>query len=92
MNLTLHLSQVNGTANVLGLLPGSDPKLKDEVVVYTAHHDHLGVGQPDKTGDRIYNGAQDNASGCAAAVSAAPDLLLPCLARLKNMGFGARLA
>ncbi|HEY0555874.1 MAG TPA: M28 family peptidase, partial [Thermoanaerobaculia bacterium] len=59
------------TANVLGLLPGSDPSLKDEVVVYTAHHDHLGVGQPDKTGDRIYNGAVDNASGCAEVLAIA---------------------
>ncbi len=59
------------TANVLGLLPGSDPKLKDEVVVYTAHHDHLGVGQPDKSGDRIYNGAVDNASGCAEVLAIA---------------------
>ena len=49
----------------LGLLPGSDPKLKDEVVIYTAHHDHLGIGEPDKSGDKIYNGAVDNASGCA---------------------------
>ena len=49
------------TANVLGMLPGSDPDLADEVVVFTAHHDHLGVGEPDDTGDRIYNGARDNA-------------------------------
>jgi len=53
------------TANVLGLLPGSDPELRDEVVVYTAHHDHLGVGKPDAHGDAIYNGALDNASGVA---------------------------
>ncbi len=53
------------TANVLGLLPGSDPELADEVVIYTAHHDHLGVGTPDETGDAIYNGAMDNASGVA---------------------------
>ncbi len=59
------------TANVLGLLPGSDPKLKDEVVIYTAHHDHLGIGQPDKNGDKIYNGAVDNASGCATVVAIA---------------------
>src|SRR4029077_3033978 len=59
------------TTNVLGLLPGSDPKLKDEVVVYTAHHDHLGIGQPDKTGDKIYNGAVDNASGCAEVLAIA---------------------
>ncbi|HKV12679.1 MAG TPA: M28 family metallopeptidase [Thermoanaerobaculia bacterium] len=59
------------TANVLGLLPGSDPKLKDEVVVYSAHHDHLGVGEPDKTGDKIYNGAVDNAAGCAQLLAIA---------------------
>jgi Zn-dependent M28 family amino/carboxypeptidase len=59
------------TANVAGLLPGSDPKLKDEVVIYSAHHDHFGVGEPDKTGDRIYNGAQDNAAGCAQVLAIA---------------------
>ncbi len=59
------------TANVLGLLPGSDPRLKDEMVIYTAHHDHLGVSQPDKTGDKIYNGAVDNASGCAELLAIA---------------------
>ncbi len=53
------------TANILGLLPGSDPELKDEVVVYTAHHDHLGIGTPNEDGDVIYNGAYDNASGVA---------------------------
>jgi len=58
------------TANVLGLLRGSDPKLKDELVVWTAHHDHLGVGEP-QHGDPIYNGALDNASGVAAMLSAA---------------------
>ncbi len=53
------------TANVLGLIPGSDPDLADEVVIYTAHHDHLGIATPDETGDDIYNGAMDNASGVA---------------------------
>jgi Zn-dependent M28 family amino/carboxypeptidase len=59
------------TANVLGLLPGSDPALSREVVIYSAHHDHLGVGEPDATGDRIYNGAVDNASGCAQLLAIA---------------------
>ena len=59
------------SANVLGILPGSDPNLKNEVVVYTAHHDHLGIGQPDKNGDKIYNGAVDNASGCATVMAIA---------------------
>jgi Zn-dependent M28 family amino/carboxypeptidase len=56
-------------ANVLGLLPGSDPKLKDQVVIYSAHHDHLGVGKPDATGDAIYNGAVDNAAGVAQVLA-----------------------
>ncbi len=59
------------TANVLGLLPGSDPKLATEVVILSAHHDHLGIGEPDKTGDKIYNGAVDNASGCAQVLAIA---------------------
>jgi Peptidase family M28/PA domain len=50
--------------NVVAKLEGSDPKLKDEYVVYTAHLDHLGIGEPVK-GDKIYNGALDNASGSA---------------------------
>ena len=59
------------TANVAGLLRGSDAKLKDEVVIFTAHHDHFGIGEPDKTGDRIYNGAEDNAAGCAQVLAIA---------------------
>ncbi|MEO1248001.1 MAG: M28 family peptidase [Pseudomonadota bacterium] len=59
------------TANVLGLIPGSDPELKDEVVIYTAHHDHLGIGTPNDDGDTIYNGAMDNASGVAQILSMA---------------------
>jgi Zn-dependent M28 family amino/carboxypeptidase len=53
------------TGNVYGVLEGSDPTLKQEYVIYTAHHDHLGVGEPDAEGDKIYNGALDNASGVA---------------------------
>ena len=52
------------TRNVAAIVPGSDPKLKDEVVVFTAHWDHLGVGTP-VNGDAIYNGAIDNGTGCA---------------------------
>jgi Zn-dependent M28 family amino/carboxypeptidase len=59
------------TANVGGLLRGSDPKLRDEVVVYTAHHDHLGIGTPDKEGDTIYNGALDNGAGVAQVIAIA---------------------
>jgi hypothetical protein len=57
------LSDVHG-ANVAAMLPGSDPALAGEYVVFTAHLDHLGIGEPVK-GDKIYNGAHDNASGSA---------------------------
>jgi hypothetical protein len=58
------------TANVLGLLPGSDPRLAAEVVLYTAHHDHLGMKEGAKPGeDAIYNGAVDNAAGVAALLA-----------------------
>jgi Zn-dependent M28 family amino/carboxypeptidase len=50
------------TNNVLGLLEGADATRKKEVVIFTAHYDHLGVGKPEK-GDSIFNGAVDNASG-----------------------------
>ena len=49
--------------NVVAILPGSDAKLKSEAVLYTAHYDHLGI-RPDMPGDNIYNGADDNATGC----------------------------
>jgi hypothetical protein len=58
------------SANVLGVLSGSDPALARQAVIYTAHHDHLGVGLP-KDGDAIYNGAVDNASGVAALLTIA---------------------
>ncbi|HYP97453.1 MAG TPA: M28 family peptidase [Polyangiaceae bacterium] len=53
------------TANVVGRIDGSDPHLRDEYVVLSAHHDHLGIGKPDATGDAIYNGALDNGAGVA---------------------------
>jgi Zn-dependent M28 family amino/carboxypeptidase len=59
------------TANVFGILPGSDPTLREQLVMYTAHHDHLGIGKADDTGDKIYNGALDNASGDAQLLAIA---------------------
>jgi Peptidase family M28 len=56
--------------NIVGLLPGSDPKLKKEYVVVSAHLDHLGIGEP-VNGDRIYNGAMDDASGDASLIEVA---------------------
>ncbi len=55
--------------NVVGILPGSSRP--DEHIVFTGHHDHLGVGQPDETGDTIYNGAIDNATGLALMIEMA---------------------
>jgi Zn-dependent M28 family amino/carboxypeptidase len=49
--------------NVVGKVMGSDSRLKNEAILYTAHYDHLGI-HPDEPGDHIYNGAADNATGC----------------------------
>ena len=57
--------------NVVAKLEGSDARLKDEYVIYTAHWDHLGIGLPNEKGDKIYNGALDNASGCAGLIEIA---------------------
>lgn len=68
------LSQATRTLdsqNVVAKITGSDPALKSEYVVYTAHWDHLGIGAPDATGDTIYNGAEDNASGTATVLEIA---------------------
>ena len=56
--------------NVVAMLPGSDAKLRFEAVMYTAHYDHLGV-RPDMAGDNIYNGADDNATGCGILIELA---------------------
>lgn len=55
--------------NVVGLLPGTTHP--DQTMMFTAHWDHLGIGNPDETGDRIFNGAADNASGVAALLELA---------------------
>jgi Zn-dependent M28 family amino/carboxypeptidase len=64
------------SANLVAQFPGSDPRLKDEYVVLSAHLDHLGIGEP-INGDRIYNGAMDNAAGSA--------VLLDLIGRLKKL-------
>ncbi len=58
------------SANIVAKLPGSDPALKDEYVVLSAHLDHIGIGEP-INGDRIYNGAMDNGSGSALVLDMA---------------------
>jgi Zn-dependent M28 family amino/carboxypeptidase len=62
-------AQVINSHNVVGYLPGT--KYPDETVIYTAHWDHLGIGKPDETGDTIYNGGLDNATGTAQLIEQA---------------------
>jgi len=61
------------SANLVGKLPGSDPALKDEYVVLSAHIDHIGIGAP-INGDKIYNGAMDDGSGSALVMDMAASL------------------
>lgn len=70
LTLTNELEWVDG-ANVGGRIAGSDPQLAEELVVFTAHHDHMGRGEPNEAGDDIYNGALDNASGSATVLTIA---------------------
>ena len=74
LDLRSELKRVDSN-NVAAILPGRDAQLRDEYVVYTAHWDHFGVGEPNKAGDRIYNGALDNATGCAAVLAVADVLV-----------------
>lgn len=74
-SLTLEMPIVKrnfNSANVVGILPGTDPTLKEEAVMYSAHHDHLGRINPvPPATDGIFNGALDNASGCASVLTIA---------------------
>lgn len=70
-SMTLHNKlRTISSRNVIAKIDGRDPKLKDECVIYTAHWDHMGVG-PEVNGDRIYNGAVDNALGVAGLIGIA---------------------
>src|SRR5262245_17990349 len=70
LNLNSEVKRVEAP-NVVAILSGRDPKLRDDYVVFSAHWDHLGIGPPDKTGDTIYNGALDNATGVASVLEIA---------------------
>ncbi|MGD9589781.1 MAG: M28 family peptidase [Pyrinomonadaceae bacterium] len=63
--------QTFDSPNVVGKIEGSDRQLRNEYVLFTSHWDHLGVGEPDANGDRVYNGAYDNASGVASVIEIA---------------------
>ncbi|WP_027392129.1 M28 family peptidase [Aquimarina latercula] len=61
------------TQNVVGMVEGTDPKLKDEYIIYSAHYDHVGIGKA-VDNDSIYNGARDNAVGTVTVLSAAKNI------------------
>ncbi len=73
------------TKNVVAFLEGSDPQMKDEVVVLSSHYDHVGVGRPDSTGDTIYNGADDDGRGTTATLQVAE-----AMAKAKAAGVGPK--
>ena len=68
-HIPVKLRQIE-SRNVIGRVEGSDPQLKSQAVLFTAHWDHLGIGVP-VNGDKIYNGAVDNATGCAMVLDIA---------------------
>jgi len=59
------------TKNVIGIIRGSDPKLSEEMVIWSGHYDHLGIGAANSEGDSIYNGAWDNGSGVSTIIEMA---------------------
>jgi hypothetical protein len=72
LTLTQRLVEADIAApNVVGLLEGSDPNLRDEYVIFSGHMDHVGIGAPDANGDSIFNGADDDASGTVAVIEIA---------------------
>jgi Zn-dependent M28 family amino/carboxypeptidase len=72
LTLTEHIQTEETSApNVVAILDGSDPELRDEYVVFSGHMDHVGMGTPNSEGDSIFNGADDDASGTVAVVEVA---------------------
>lgn len=72
MSMDVYASKIDvASENVLGIVEGSDPILKNEYVIITAHLDHVGIGTPDESGDTIYNGADDDGSGTIGVLGVA---------------------
>ena len=71
LSASVRLTAESFAPNVVGILPGSDPVLRDQWVVFSAHMDHVGVGASNASEDSIYNGADDDASGTATVVELA---------------------
>jgi hypothetical protein len=84
INSTVEQFKALETENVLAFIEGSDPQLKDEVVIISAHYDHLGIN-PTLKGDQIFNGAADDGSGVVASLELAQAFM-----KAKRDGFGPR--
>jgi hypothetical protein len=84
VNATVTKSERLNSENVLAFIEGSDPKLKEEIVVISAHYDHLGRNSA-LEGDQIFNGAADDGSGIVASLELARAFM-----QAKNDGFGPR--
>lgn len=67
-------NELTGDKNVLAMVEGTDPELKNEFIMFSAHYDHVGIGRPDEEGDSIYNGTRDNAIGTVTVLSAAENI------------------
>jgi hypothetical protein len=90
MTVTMTVANESTSAsapNVVGILEGSDPLLKDEYVVFSGHMDHVGVGTPDENGDSIFNGADDDASGTVAVMEVAEAMASLAVAPKRSMIF-----
>jgi len=74
LSISERISKPFLSRNVVGIVEGSDPKLKEEYIIYSAHYDHNGVGKPNEQMDSIYNGARDNAVGTVTVLSAAENI------------------
>ena len=81
------MSHINYPPNVVAVLPGSDPELKNTYVVLSAHMDHIGVTRPDARGDSINNGADDDASGTSAVVETAEAMIASGKRPLRSIMF-----
>lgn len=74
LSVTEKTTEMISSQNVIGMVEGTDPTLKNEFIIYSAHYDHVGIGAADETGDVIYNGARDNAVGTTTVLSMAENL------------------
>ncbi len=74
LNMTASNRNDLSSYNVVGVVEGTDPVLKNEYIIYSAHYDHVGIGPANELGDKIYNGARDNAVGVTTVLSMAQNL------------------